>query len=153
MKILSLALGLLALAPSPSASAVETSPYRYSLGIGYPDLRVRAQVWGPLDAELKFAFGDGIQAYSTRAYVRAYEVKSLRVFGGAEAGMLSFSGVEGLNGSGRFFQGFAGLEYGFTQRLGLSADIGPAYVSLGDGKDGVGGLEWIFTTAFYFRVF
>jgi hypothetical protein len=137
-----------------SASAITTpEPARFSLGVGYPDLRVRGQLIGPLDGELKYAFGEGIQAYSGRLYYRAAQIQNFNFTLGAEGGLLSFNGVQSLDGSGSFFGGFAGLEYAFTRRLSLSADFGPAMISAGSGGSSVSGLEWVINTALYFRIF
>jgi hypothetical protein len=124
-----------------------------SLGIGYPDLRARVRVWGPLDLEMKYALGDGVQAYSGRVYGRLWRTGGLQFQVGAEAGLLSFNAVESLSGNGSFYQAFAGAEYALGRRVALSADIGPAIVNVSDGKVSVSGLEWVYTTAFYFRVF
>ena len=148
-----LCLAPLAQADTTPVQNNDPQPYRYSFGIGYPDLRARAQVWGPMDVELKYAFGDGVQAYSGRLYYRAVPLQKLNLTLGAEGGALSFSGVESLSGTGSFFGGFAGAEYDLAKRLSLSADFGPQMVTVNSGGSSVGGLEWVISTALYFRVF
>jgi hypothetical protein len=148
--------GLAADGLESTALVQEATPppqYRYSFGIGYPDLRVRMHAWGPLDAEIKFAFGDGVQAYSARAYVNAYKSLNIQFYAGLEGGYLNFNGVESLDGNGVFFQGFAGVQYDFAERWGMSLDIGPAYINVNSLGTSVGGLEWIYTNALYFRIF
>src|SRR5258705_11147732 len=59
--LFSLCLALSAHAEDAAPQNTETKTYRYSIGLGYPDLRARAQVWGPLMAKLKYTVGEGGQ--------------------------------------------------------------------------------------------
>ncbi len=128
-------------------------PRRFALGIGYPDLRARLALGRKVDAEAKFAFGDGIQVYSARLHWNFADLGPLKLTAGAEGGYVRFDGVHTISGTGALGSGFLGIEYPFAGRLRLNADVGPAWLQASSGGRSHSTTELIYNTALYFYLF
>jgi hypothetical protein len=124
-----------------------------SFGIGYPDVRLRGRLWGPLDSELKFAFDNSSQAYSLRLYLTCWSWSALSLSAGLEAGAIRFGGIDNLSGDGAFWEPFAGLAYQASRLIGLTAEIGPAFTRLSADGVSIASTNTVITTAIYFRIF
>jgi hypothetical protein len=124
-----------------------------SFGIGYPDLRIRGKLWGPLDSELKFAFDNESQAYSLRLYATCWTWQRLDVNVGVEGGAIRFAGIDTLTGDGAFWEPFAGLAYQVSRLIGLTAEVGPAFMRVSADGVSVASTNTVITTAIYFRLF
>ena len=135
------------------ATPVATPRPRLQVGLGFPDLRVRANVYGSLDAELKAAFGDGEAVYGGRVYWRPYSLGPVDLVAGVEGGGLSFNGVDTLNGGGDYGSVFAGLQYNFLKRWMVMADIGPAWIHVESHGYGLTEEQWVLDTALYYALF
>jgi hypothetical protein len=72
---------------------------------------------------------------------------------GAEGGAFSFSGVEGLDGSGSFYQPFLGLQARFASRWSAQLDAGPAFMSTQSAGVSVSSQPWVMNAALYFSIF
>lgn len=126
---------------------------RLMLGAGYPDLRLRSKLLSTLDVEAKLAAAEGVMAYSGRAYWQPYRVGAFTLLAGAEAGAFSFSGVEGLNGDGSFYQPFVGVQGRFARRWSAQLDAGPAFMQTRSSGISVDSQPWVLNAALYFSVF
>jgi hypothetical protein len=135
------------------ASATSEEPPRVSFGVGYPDLRLRARIWGGLDGEFKFAFDDAVQVYSGRIYYTFWKWWVFDFNVGAEVGFLNFSGIETLSGNGSFYEPFVGLRYKFNKYFNLTSEVGPAFINVSSGGVSFSNTDTIVTTAIYFYLF
>jgi hypothetical protein len=141
-----------------SAVALTTSPTtedqdRLQVGLGWPDLRLRCNVWGPLDLEAKVAAGQGELAYAGRLYWRACHFGPVALVLGGELGGLNYSSVDTLDGDGDYYGPFAGLQYGFIKRWALLVDYGPAWIHVDSKGNSLTEQQWILNTALYFAIF
>lgn len=122
-------------------------------GAGWPDVRLRSNVWGPVDLEAKAAVGPGAQAYSGRVYLRSYAHGAFTVLLGAEGGVLSFSDVEGLSGTGSFYEPFLGAQARFSQRWSAQLDAGPAFLTANALGQSLGYQAIVLNAALYYSLF
>lgn len=149
---LALALGL-SVAPLRAVEP-KAGPPRLSLGVGYPDLRLRYNAIGDFDVELKGALGDGVQVYSLRGYYGIWQPSAaFKAYAGAEAGLVNFSGVAGISGDGWLGLPFAGLQYSFAKRFSLALDLGPSFVSVSSGGESLMRSDWVANAGLYFTLF
>jgi tetratricopeptide (TPR) repeat protein len=138
--------------PEVPSLGAEASPSRFAVGAGYPDVRLRlAMVWG-WDVEAKGAFAQGQQAYSARLIWNYVDLGPLKMTLGGEGGMVELDGVDSLNGSGPFGEGFLGLEYP-VGRFRLSVDVGEAYMSATSLGHTYSTTDIIYNTAVYLYLF
>lgn len=138
--------------PAPPAEA-PAGLGRWSLGLGYPDLRARLALGDSWDVEAKVAVEPGIQVYSGRLYWNPFNVGPFKALLGAEGGYAMFQGVDALNGDAVIVEGFAGLEYPFTRRFGLSFDVGPARIQAASEGSSITSYQLIYNTALYVYLF
>jgi hypothetical protein len=124
-----------------------------SIGVGYPDLRLRGRIWGPLDAEFKFAFDNVSQAYSGRLYYNYWSWSNLDFDLGMEGGAIRFTGIDGLNGDGSFYEPFLGFAFNAGKIITLSAEIGPAFLNLNADGESLSTVNAVVTTAIYVHLF
>lgn len=141
-----------AAAPAAAASQDFTEPH-FSIGVGYPDIRVRYAVWGPLDLEAKVAAGSGAVAYAGRIYWRAVAAGPVGFLLGGEVGGTDFSGLDSLDGAGYYYEPFVGAQYTFLQRWSLQADLGPAWIQESSHGVSVTDQQWIANFALYYAIF
>lgn len=125
----------------------------FGLGVGYPDIRARLNIWRSMDVEAKAAIGSAEQAYSGRVFMRPFDLGPLAFEGGVEAGYLKFNVQDSLAGDGMFAEPFVGLEYGFSRRWRVNADIGPAWIKVVSSGQSLSELQWTYNTAIYFFIF
>ncbi len=126
---------------------------RFAIGVGYPDLRLRAAVTDSVDLEAKFAFNEGIQIYSGRLYWNFMDLGPLKATLGGEAGWARFDGIETLGGNGVVTSAFVGLEYPFAKRFRVTADLGPAWLQATADDKTYSVTDWVVNTALYFYFF
>src|SRR4051812_15693984 len=88
-------LGATGSSPNPEKSN-ETFQPKLQIGVGWPDVRVRAHLIANFDGEAKVAFEDGIQAYGGRIYLQPARLGFFDMTVGIEGGWLRFDGVENL---------------------------------------------------------
>ncbi|MGH7442987.1 MAG: hypothetical protein ACREKE_09985, partial [bacterium] len=136
-----------------SVQSDESGPLRYAVGVGYPDLRLRANLDYGLAVEAKYAYEPGIDIYSGRLYWNFWNIGPLAVEVGAEGGYARFSGMDILNGNGSYGEGFLGLEYAVTPRIKLSVDAGPARIEARSYGYTYNTTDLIFNTAVYLYLF
>lgn len=132
---------------------VESSRPKVQFGIGWPDVRVRFNLWRAIDGEAKVAFEEGIQAYGGRLYAQTARLGALAVLLGVEGGWVHFDGIESLGGDGHYGQAFAGLQYTVSERWAVTADIGPAFMNVNAEGYSQQSQGWVYNTALYFRIF
>jgi tetratricopeptide (TPR) repeat protein len=132
--------------------AGNTGPSRFALGVGYPDIRARVALFGGLDLESKNAFAQGMQGYSGRLIWNYADWGPLKFTVGGEGGIVELGGVDSLNGSGPFGDGFLGLEYPIG-RFRLSVDVDEAYISATDLGHTYATTYVVYNTALYLYLF
>lgn len=149
-------------AVSPTAAAQDSTtlatpeasePQRnWSLGLGYPDARLRvafAQNWS---VEAKTALGSGMQIYGGRLNYNFFNFGPVRALVGTEAGYIKLDGLETLTGDGSYGQGYLGFDWQVTRRVGLEIDGGPALIRLQAEGQSVSATELLFNAAVYLNL-
>lgn len=142
--------------PSSSGSSLlqnDTAAQRFSLGLGYPDVRARVALAHGWDLEGKFAFEQGIQVYSGRVYWHCLDFGPVDVDLGGEGGWGQFDDIDSLSGGGPVYGAFLGLEYPFARRFKLSVDAGPYRVQAKSEGYSYQTTQLVFNTALYIFVF
>ena len=137
--------------PDPPTAAQDQP--RLEIGLGWPDLRLRYNLWGPLDVEAKVAAAQGEIAYAGRLYWRACSLGPVTLVLGGEGGGLNYSAIDSLHGDGSYYGPFAGLQYRFVRQWALLVDYGPAWIHVNAQGGGITEQQWILNTALYFTVF
>ena len=143
---------MLTAAATADAAQGDVAPSKFALGVGYPDLRERMNLFAGVDEELKAAFADGEQAYSGRVYILPARFGQARLVIGGEGGVLEFNGRSSLDGYGFFAEPFVGLDYRFGPCL-VNVDLGPAWIQLFDQGQTMQTWKWTYNTALYFFLF
>jgi hypothetical protein len=138
---------------SISAKLPQNEEPKLLIGLGWPDVRLKTNLAGKLDAELKVAFSSGAMAYGGRLYWRPLAFGSLEPVVGGGGGLIAFSDLEGESGSGSYFEGFGGLQYTFLQHWKVLADCGPTWVQLNSKNESVSEQHWVFNIALYYVIF
>jgi|GEM_PF-2113943 hypothetical protein len=135
------------------ALAVGQDQPKLQLGLGFPDLRLRVNLSGPVDAEAKVALSQGMQAYGARLYCRVFQGGPLGLRLGAEAGYLSFHDVDTLSGNGGYGELFLGAEYRFLKRWNALVDYGLAKIDVNAQGQSLAQQQWVLNTALYYTLF
>ena len=101
---------------------------KIGVGVNYPGLSVKylAKPWA---VEAKGQFGSGITVIGSRGYY--YFPQKPGFFAGGEIDYISFDGNPS-KGSGYALEGFIGYEHFVSPNFAISADFGPAHISLKD---------------------
>lgn len=134
------------------SSAAPEAPSKFAIGVGYPDLRERMNLFPGLDEELKAAFADGEQAYAGRLYLLPAQFGRARLSIGGEGGVVEFNGRDALDGYGFFAEPFVGLDYRFGICM-VNVDLGPAWIQLFAQGQTMQTWKWTYNTALYFFLF
>ncbi len=130
MKMILIIIGWLIIFPSQIAFASSIEK-KMGIGFNYPGLSLKYGINSKNTIEIKTQLGKDILAVGPR-YYRNFSTKDrLVLFFGGEADSLRFTGRVS-KGSGIAFLTFIGCEYLTSPNLGISLDIGPAYISLKD---------------------
>ena len=137
----------------PTVVAAPINPHSLAFGIGYPDLRLRGQLWGPVDGEVKVGLAGGAQAYAGRLYYNYTHLGPVGLNVGGEGGWITLNGLDGVTGEGSYGEAFLGAQVGFAKRWGVSLDVGPALMNLNSDGISQSGTEWVVSTALYLWVF
>jgi hypothetical protein len=138
---------------SPATAPTQAAEPTLQAGLGFPDLRLRYNLSGPIDAEAKVALSQGMQAYGARLYWRAVQAAPLGLLLGTEAGYLSFHNVDTLSGSGGYGEVFVGAEYRFLQRWKALVDYGLAKIDVNAQGQSLAQQQWVLNTALYFTLY
>ena len=125
---------------------------RLQVGLGWPDLRLRVRLFDPVDAEAKAAIAAGTVALGARIYWRAAQLGSMDLELGGEAGWLSYSGIDTLNGSGVYAEPLVGVQYRFLKDWSALVDIGPAWIQVSSQGQSLTEMQWTLNTALYFSI-
>ena len=123
------------------------------VGLGYPDLRLRYDLSGPIDIELKVAVEQGEQAYGGRLYWRITHAGPVGLLAGGEAGYLNFSSVDSISGDGDYGELFVGAQWTFVKNWTALVDYGLAKIQVRSEGLGVTELQWVINTALYYTLF
>lgn len=115
----------------PSIAIASSFDQRWGIGLNYPGLGLKYKINSKNTIEIRTQVGKDILAMGPRYYHNLSIQDKLTLFFGGEIDCLSFKGRVS-KGSGIAFLPFIGGEYLTTPDLGVSLDIGPAYVSLKD---------------------
>lgn len=115
----------------PSMVLASSFDKRWGIGINYPGLGLKYGVNSKNTIEVKTQLEKDILIIGARYYYNFSLKDRLILFLGGEADSLRFKGRVS-KGSGIAFLPFIGGEYLTSPRLGISLDIGPAYISLKD---------------------
>ncbi|MFH1955066.1 MAG: hypothetical protein ABIL06_26060 [Pseudomonadota bacterium] len=140
-KVLVMATALIIL---PSLLFAEAGSKKWGVGVNYPGLSLKCMLNAKQTIELKAQFGKDIFVVGPRYYHNFRQKGKVNLFFGGEGNYLTFKGAIS-EGSGFAVGAFVGGEYFTTPNLGVSLDIGPAYISLKDkdtDKD-EGGLDFV----------
>jgi hypothetical protein len=124
-----------------------------ALGLGYPDIRLRAGLGHGLFADAKFAFDSGINVYTARLGWNFWETSGLKVIAAAEAGLANISNVDTVTASGATAGASLGVEYPFAKRFRVSLDAGPMWVSGSNSQASYSTTDIVFNTALYYYLF
>lgn len=123
-------------------------------GLGYPDLRLRYHLSGPIDLEAKVALAQGEQAYGGRLYWRMFHLGPAGILLGGEVGFLDYNSIYTLSGTGDYGEIFVGAQYRFMKRWAALVDFGPAKIQVrADNGQSLAQQQWIFNTALYYVLF
>lgn len=128
----------------PSLLLADPLSKRWGLGVNFPGVGLKYGVNSKSTLELKSQFGKDVFVVGPRYYHKFNPEAKTVIFLGGEADYFSFKG-ETSEGSGFVVGAFVGGEYFTTPNLGMSLDIGPAYISLKD-KDTAedeGGVDFV----------
>ncbi|OGS20204.1 MAG: hypothetical protein A3J83_08720 [Elusimicrobia bacterium RIFOXYA2_FULL_40_6] len=118
---------------------------RLGVGFGYPSLSLKYGLSSRLLVEGKGSSGEGIQVYGGRVYYNFNPKDKIVLYAGGELDSISFNS-EDEKGSGTMILGFLGAECFISERLALSADIGPGQINIADSVQSnisVSAPEWI----------
>jgi hypothetical protein len=141
-------------APTPAPSPTPSLHPRLSLGVGYPDLRLRGNPIGDLDLEFKFASLDSIQSYGLRLYVPLWKQgPQFSFYTGAEGAYVHFDNINTVSGDGWTGSFFVGVQYRFAKRWSLGLDLGPSVAAVSSSSDSVVRMDWVGNAGVYFDLF
>ncbi len=115
---------------------------KFGVGLGNPYISLKYGFNSKFSGEIRGAFGSGITVYGIRGYYNLGPDSKVVIFLGGEADSISFD-TEGISGNGSALMVFLGIEYFITNKLTLSADIGPALITVSSKGNSVSGLEWV----------
>jgi hypothetical protein len=140
--------------PSPALSPTPSPHPRLSVGVGYPDVRLRGNPIGDLDLEFKFAGLDSIQSYGLRLYVPLWsQGPAFKFYTGAEGAYVRFDGINTVSGDGWTGSFFAGVQYRFARRWSLGLDLGPSVAAVSSNSDSLVRVDWVGNAGVYFDLF
>jgi len=125
-----------------------------NIGLGYPFLSFKytPKVLPLLSCEGKYALGGGINVYAARTYFNFLRRPFWDAYAGVEYGAVYFNAHD-LQGTGREYNAFLGLQVNLTHYLSLDLDIAPTYIEVTSENFSEKGLDWVGTVAVYLRVF
>ncbi|MDI6792246.1 MAG: hypothetical protein QME81_05185 [bacterium] len=128
----------------PSLLFADPLSKRWGVGANFPGVGLKYGINSQNTLEIRTQFGKDILVIGPRYYRNLNPEGQTVVFLGGEADYLSFKG-EASEGSGFVLEAFVGGEYFTTPNLGLSLDIGPAYISLKDKdtSESEGGVDFV----------
>jgi len=115
----------------PSIVLASSFDKKMGIGFNYPGLSLKHGINSKNTVEIRTQFGKDILSVGPRYYHNFSIKDKLVLFWGGEADSLRFKGRVS-KGSGIAFLPFIGGEYLTSPSLGISLDIGPAYISLKD---------------------
>jgi hypothetical protein len=140
--------------PKPVLSPTPEAHPRLSVGVGYPDIRLRGNPIGDLDLEFKFAGLDSIQSYGLRLYVPLWaQGPAFKFYTGAEGAYVRFDGINTVSGDGWTGSFFAGVQYRFARRWSLGLDLGPSVAAVSSNSDSLVRVDWVGNAGVYFDLF
>ncbi|MDI6781873.1 MAG: hypothetical protein QME49_07220 [bacterium] len=114
----------------PSMALANDTP-KWGIGLNYPGLGLKYRVNSKNTVEIRTQFGKDIFVIGPRYYYNFSLKDKLVLFCGGEMDHLGFKGRVS-DGAGIAALVFIGGEYLAAPDLGVSMDIGPAYISLQD---------------------
>jgi len=113
------------------SAAGYSAEHKMGLGLNYPGISFKYLFSGAAAAEIRYQTTGNIHIGGVRAYYYFKQYDVLKLFAGGELSYIYFKG-DVSEGSGMAGAVLAGGEYFFRDQMSFQADIGPAYILLGD---------------------
>lgn len=94
-----------------------------------------------LGIEGKYAFGDGVDVLAGRGYLNYLRTNNLRLHAGYEMGIVRFN-YDSLQGNGREYGVFLGMEARINRNMGITLDMTPTYFEVNAQNVGFQEMDW-----------